>query len=67
MSERATSKRTSYVIRILGRLPVDLVDKISRLHASALVDRRSPQTLDDGLESHGNGDAGPQNRNPNTG
>ena len=54
MGERATSKQTAYAIRILGRLPVDLVDKISRLHASSLLDGRhpaSPQTLGGDRES----------------
>ena len=56
MGERATSKRTAYAIRILGPMPVDLVDKISRLHAAALLDGRhpaSPQTLGGNQESQG--------------
>ncbi len=59
MGDYATSKRTVYTIRIQGRLPADLGDKISRLHASALLDSRNstdPQILDDGLEPHVNGD-----------
>ena len=67
MSKYTTTKRAAYTVTVQGRLPADLADKISHLHATALVDRRSPQTLDDGLESRGNGDAGPQNRNTNTG
>jgi len=64
MNDYATSKRTAYTIRIQGRLPADLGDKISRLHASALLDSRNltdPQMLDDGIESDGNGDVEPQN------
>ena len=67
MSEYATTHRSAYTVHVQGRLPADLADKISHLHATALVDRRSPQTHDDDLEAHGNGDAGPQNRNTNTG
>ena len=70
MGKEAKSKRMDYRIRILGRLPADLVEKISRLHASALLDSRNltaPQALYDGPESHMNGDAGPQNPNTDTG
>ena len=59
MGDYTTSKRTAYEIRIQGQLPADLGEKISRLHASALLDGRNstgPQMLDDGLESHVNGD-----------
>ncbi len=59
MGDYATSKSTVYTIRIQGWLPADLGDKISRLHASALLDCHNstdPQILDDGLEPHVNGD-----------
>ena len=63
MGNYATSKRTAYKIRIQGQLPADLGIKISRLHASALLDGRNvtdPQMLDDGIESRRNGDVDPQ-------
>lgn len=63
MSDYATSKRTAYTIRIQGRLPADLGDKISRLHASALLDGRNLtdlHMLDHGLEPQGNVDVDPQ-------
>ena len=59
MGNNATPKRTAYKIRIQGHLPADLGEMISSLHASALLDGRNstgPQVLDDGLESHVNGD-----------
>ena len=70
MSDYATSKRTGYRIRILGRLPTNLGDKISWLHASALLDSRNLtglQSLDDGPESHRTSDAKPQNPITDTG
>ena len=64
MSGQAKAKRTAYTICIQGRLPADLRDKISLLHASALLDARNstdPQILDDAMEPGGNGDVEPRN------
>ena len=63
MCDHAKSKRTAYTIYIQGWLPADLGDKISRLHASALLDGRNltaPKVLVVGLESRANRDAEPQ-------
>ena len=68
MGEQAKSKRRGYTIRIRDRLPADLGDKISRLHASALLDGRySPQRLGSGQESQGGSDVEPQNPITDTG
>ena len=45
MSHPSKSKQSAYTIRIQGRLPADLGDKISRLHASALLDGRNSTHL----------------------
>ena len=52
MSHHQKSKHSDYTIRIRGRLPSDLGDKISRLHAAALLDdlNSTRLKLDDEVE-----------------